>query len=469
VKKEHHFYNHFSLKHVLLTIFIIFSCNSLFAQSKKEKPPLTRILFVFDCSQSMFGRWESGIKMDISKKMLTEALDSLSKIDNLELALRMYGHQSGLKPQRDCKDTKLEVPFSKGNIGKIKQRIKEVQPKGTTPIAYTLEQCGDDFPTCPDCRNIIILITDGVEECDGDPCAVSLALQKKGIILKPFVIGVGLDVEFKKTFECVGNYYDAASESSFRTALDIIITQALNTTTAQVNLLDIKGNPTETNVNMTFYDNKSGIIKYNYIHTINNKGNPDTITLDPVSTYRLVVHTIPAVVKDNIVLTPGKHTIIGLDAPQGDLVLKANGLNEYKTLQYLIRKKGETQTLNVQDINQETRYLVGKYDLEILSLPRLIIKDVEISQSHTTTVQIPQPGIANILSTGPGSGSLYVEEKNELKWIYNLDDNSTRETLTLQPGNYRVVYRSKSAKQSLYTIERIFKIESGGSVTIKLF
>ena len=72
-------------------------------------------------------------------------------------------------------------------------KIKMAQPKGTTPIAYSLEKSGADFPECANCRNIIILITDGEEECEGDPCAVSAALQSKGIVLKPFVIGVGLD------------------------------------------------------------------------------------------------------------------------------------------------------------------------------------------------------------------------------------------------------------------------------------
>ena len=44
----------------------------------------------------------------------------------------------------------------------------------------------------------MILITDGIEECGGDH-AISIALQKKGIVLKPFVIGVGLDFKEPST------------------------------------------------------------------------------------------------------------------------------------------------------------------------------------------------------------------------------------------------------------------------------
>jgi Ca-activated chloride channel family protein len=51
---------------------------------------------------------------------------------------------------------------------------------------------------------------------------------------------------------------------------------------------------------MTFYDEQTGIIRYNYIHTINNKGVPDTIVIDPIGTYHMVVHTIPPVEKHKI-------------------------------------------------------------------------------------------------------------------------------------------------------------------------
>jgi Ca-activated chloride channel family protein len=442
-----------------------------FAQVQKSKKdgPTTRILFVFDCSLSMSKRWEGSTNMDISKRILTQTIDSLSRLDKVEVALRMYGHQSSVQPNRNCKDTKLEVPFFKGNIAALKEKVKSAQPRGTTPIAYTLEQCGTDFPNDPNARNIIILITDGIEECDGDPCAVSAALQSRNIILRPFVIGVGLDENFKKTFDCVGKFFDAKNEKSFQYAMGVIISQALNSTSAQVNLLDSYSKPTETAVNMTFYDMRTGVMKYNYVHTINNRGNPDTIPLDPLSTYKIVVHTIPPVEKDSVELTPGKHTIIGIDAPQGYLSVKANGTNEYKELKYIIRKKGEMQTLLVSDAEKTEKLIVGKYDVEVLSLPRIYLNDIVVSQSKTTTVQIPQPGIANIVLQNLGYGQLFLNEKNSLKLLYNLGENNYKETLTLQPGNYTIVFRPKNAKESIYTITREFKIDSGGSVQVKLF
>lgn len=458
-----------SIKYSLIGLFLLLAVFSFSQGINEKKPkPLTRILFVFDGSQSMYGIWQSDIKINIARKLLSNLLDSLSKVENLELALRVYGHQN-IYPPQVCTDTKLEVPFGKNNSNQIKYRLSLITPKGTTPIAYALEQAGNDFTPCDNCRNIIVLITDGIEECGGDPCAVSEELQKNGLILKPFIIGIGRD--FSDAFNCVGNYFDASSEKQFSKSLDIIINKALNATTTQVNLLDEYGKPTETNVNMTFYDNFSGIIKYNFIHTLNNKGLPDTLMIDPLLTYDIVVHTIPPVKADSIKLTSGKHTIIPVNAPQGYLNLKIGSyINIVKDLQCIIRKAGEVETINVQNFRQKEKYLTGIYDIEVLCLPRIYIDSVTIKQSHTTTIEIPMPGIAVIKKTTYGYGSLYLENNNKLEWIYNFRDNNPyQETLILQPGIYRVVFRSRYSDKSFFTIEKSFSVQSGKSINVKLF
>ncbi len=454
----------------ILGCFIIIAVLGCLGQvpANHEKPkPTTRILFVFDASQSMFGRWQSDTKFNIAVKMFSAMLDSLKTQPNLELALRMYGHQKQFPPQ-DCNDTRLEVPFGKDNVNRIKHVLKTTIPKGTTPIAYSLSQATRDFPPCDNCRNIVILITDGLEECGGDPCAVSLELQKKGILLKPFIIGIGKD--FREQFECVGTYFDASNEKEFRNALKVIISRTLNPTSAQVNLLDAYGKPTETNVNMTFYDNFSGLVKYNFIHSFNAKGLPDTLDIDPLVTYDIVVHSIPPVRKDTVKLTPGKHTTIGVDVPQGFLMFKATGNASLKYLPCVIRKQGTSETVNVQQFDQVEKYLTGKYDAEILCMPRISVYDIDIQQSHTTTVEIPLPGIAVIQKSTNGYGSLYLEGKNGLEWLYNFRDNQQmQETLYLQPGSYTIVFRSKYSNKASYTIEKEFKIEPGQTLNLKLY
>ncbi len=455
----------------VICIFFLFSFFNIYGQSvPKYEPPDTRILFIFDASQSMAGYWEKNRKIDIARKTLISIIDSLEHLENVSMALRLYGHQSPVPPQ-NCEDTRLEVPFGKNNAARIRQELRFIIPKGTTPIAYSLQRGGKDFPPdCDNCRNIIILITDGIEACDGDPCAVSYDLQKSGIVLKPFVIGIGIDEGFKETFDCIGHYYNAAREEKFNEVMEVVISQALNATTAQVNLLDIYGNPTETDVNMTFYDSFSGKIIYNFIHTINNKGNPDTLIMDHLITYKLKVHTIPPVEVDNIKLNVGKHTIIGVDAPQGTLILKTADGQQYRDLQYIVRQAGHSKTLNMQNMYMEEKYLVGLYDIEVPVLPIINLSNVEIKQSNTTTIEIPRPGILTLIKAAPGFGSIYHRTSNKQEeWVCNLNNKIKNESIILQPGKYRVVYRAQNARLTIYTVNKTFEIKSGASIAIQLY
>ena len=433
---------------------------------KQEARQITRILFVFDASQSMYGRWQSDMKINIARKILIEVLDSLEKVPDLQVALRLYGHQHQFPPQV-CDDSRLEVPFAPDNYDKIKLKLNNVIPKGTTAIAYSLEQAINDFPSCDHCRNVIVLITDGIEECDGDPCEASAKLQKNGFVLKPFIIGIGTN--FEKAFNCVGTYFDASTEEKFSSALNVVVSRVLNPTSCQVNLLDANNKPTETNINMTFYDHQTGKIKYNLIHTLNSRGLPDTLNIDPLLTYDILVHTIPPVRVDSIKLNSAKHNIIPISVPQGVLVFKLNSQNEnLKEIRIIVRKQGSHETINVQDIDQPEKYLTGTYSIEVLSLPRIYRDNVDVLQSHTTTVDIPVPGIAAIQKLVKGHGSLFLEKDGDLELIYNFRESELQESLVLMPGNYRAIFRSRYADRSSYTIERSFEVKSGITTNVKL-
>jgi Ca-activated chloride channel family protein len=431
--------------------------------------PTSRILFIFDASNSMAGQWEGAKKIDIAREILMDMVDSLEQMPNVEMGLRIYGHQSPVPPQ-DCSDTKLEVPFSPNNASRIRQKLRFINPKGTTPIAHSLELAPGDFPPCGNCRNIILLITDGVEACDGDPCKVSLRLQRKGIILRPFVIGIGNDPGFRETFNCIGEYYDAPSKKQFREALKVVITQALNATSAQVNLLDSDERPTETNVNVVFYDRFSGVIRYNMIHTINSKGNPDTLTLDHMSTYDVMAQTIPPVVLDSVKLMTGRHNTIGMDAPQGYLLIRTTRGKAYDNEKILVKKKGDPRTINIQEMGNLGKYLVGSYDLEIPIYPLMIVNDVEIRQSYTTTVEIPTPGYVTFASQQPGSGALYqLTGEGDQIWVMNLQENLKNQAYYLQPGAYRIIFRRGDLKSTDFSLVRDFEVESGSAETITFY
>jgi Ca-activated chloride channel family protein len=439
------------------------------AGAQVKSRPVTRILFVFDASNSMNAKYGNGNRIDAAKALFANFIDSLGKISNLEFGLRMYGHQKPFPPQ-DCSDYKLEVPFYKGNTDLIKKKVREVVPKGTTPIAHSLNACANDFPDKPGI-NMIILITDGIEECGGDPCEASRKLQEKGIIFKPFIIGLGITPEQAKAFDCVGEYYDINNPTMFSNIMDVVVTQTLNKTTAQVNLLDISSKPVETDVNMTFYDHYSGSIKYNFMHTINSANVPDTVPLDPMSTYRIVAHTIPPVEVSNIKLTMGKHTVIPMDTPQGMLEVKRDNstYNNNDKVKFIVRKSGDMSTLNVQELNRQEKYIVGTYDIEILTLPRINIENIKLAQSMLQSISLPSAGMVKISTGELGDGSIYLEEKTGLRWVANLSSKETIQTYYLQPGSYRVEFRPKSKKESAYTVEKRFTLNPDDSRTVNMF
>ncbi|MUP16814.1 VWA domain-containing protein [Ancylomarina euxinus] len=436
-----------------------------FPQKIKTVKEKTRILFIFDASQSMNGRWEKSTKMNVARDFLIEMIDSLELESNVEMALRVYGHQSSFPPQ-DCEDTRLEVPFSFDNAGEIRQTLRYLSARGTTPIAYALSKAATDFPESDELvRNIVILITDGVEACDGDPCAVSEDLQKKGIILEPFIIGIGLDKKYKKSFECVGEFLEVSKERNFGGTLNYVISQVLDKTSMQVNLLDENDKPTESNVTMTFYNHTTGKLRYQYMHTMNSMGLPDTLFLDPLITYDITVHTLPKLHSDSVRIEPGKHSVVGFRAVQGKLKITSQRTNLFKNLSCIVKKDAET--INVQAFDYEQKYLVGNYGIELLTLPRIKM-DVNIRASETTVIDIPRPGLVTVFKPTYGPCDLFLKIEGKMVWVCALDSRELRNTLTLQPGNYHLVFRSKTVQLSHYTKKRSFIINSGSSIAVRL-
>ncbi len=454
------------MRYIYFILFISFS----FFISAQKKPAVkfTRILFVFDASKSMVAKHQNTTRMDGAKNLFFKFIDSLSKDKTLMFALRMYGHTVKYPPG-DCKDSKLIVPFGINNIALIKQKVQAATPTGITPIEHSLTEAANDFIDNKT-NNIVILITDGIEECGGDPCNARQKLMTKGIIFKPFIIGIGLTPEQIKTFECVGTFYDYDEQNTFSNITNIIQQQKLNKTSAQVNLLDKNSLPSETNVNTTFYDVGRKEYKYNYLHTMNYQNNPDTLYIDDFPTYKVIAHTIPPTESKEIKLSQGKHTIIPIDAPQGFLTIKRpDGVYNFnERVKCIVRKANDMQTLNVQLLNATEKYITGKYDLEILTLPRIYINQNVIEQSKTNTIEIPNAGVLQVKCLEAGDGCILVKRNNKLEWVCNLS-TQTLQTYYLQPGTYVSTWRAKALKGSIYTVEKKFTITSDNQTIIEFY
>lgn len=439
---------------------------SSFGQTNSKTNKKTRILFLLDGSGSMLANWEGKLRIDIAREILSDIVDSLQSHKNVELGLRVYGHRVD-KAKHDCHDTQLEVPFLANNHSTIKEKLQKIKPKGVTPLAYSLEQAARDFSMNQNYRNVIIIITDGIESCGGNPCKIAYELQKRNIFLKPFVIGIGIDKKFDYQLNCIGKYYNATNKAAFKGILSNVLKKALAFSFVQVDLLDIHNKATETNINISFVNSVTKKVMYNFIHFQNENGISDKVKIDPLVTYDLIVHTTPKVIKKNIQLETGEN-IIRVKSPQGSLAFNKKGYPKFSNLMAVISNKNHS-IINHIPIHDIDKLLIGSYKIEVLTLPRITFKNVKIEQSKTTFLHIPTPGALSIPEDISGFGSLYVVNGKQEKWFYNFRENSSRTHLTIQPGTYKLVFRAKNARGSEYTYVKKFTIQSGSTTTLKLF
>ncbi len=407
-------------------------------------------------------------RIEAAKELLAQAVDSLVGSENLEIALRVYGHQSPITATfQDCNDTKLEVPFGKDNFSRVKGMIKTIKAKGTTPIARSLEAAAEDFPDM-NSRNIIILITDGLEACDNDPCVIAKKLHDKGVVVTPFVIGLGLDLSYLEQFKCIGSYSEAESKSAFKNALKSVVNKALVNTTVEVDLKDITGKPTETDVTLFFYKAGTNQLKYTMQHTINRYGNPDTLILDPSIKYDLIVNTLPRREVYDITIKKNTHNTIPVDAPQGYIRCRLNNATRSYQIESRVTLENNPLTINTQQINATDKYIVGRYTLEVLTLPRLYFT-VQVNQSSVTNIDFEAPGLFTYKSNNTVTGQIFVQNsQGKWDWVCNLDPLTLSGQWNLQPGHYKVSYRQKNIKSSIYSYEQDFRILSNKTTSINL-
>ena len=237
--------------------------------------------------------------------------------------------------------------------------------------------------------------------------------------------------------------------------LQKVIVQALGKTEVRVDLLDQNKKATETDVNVSFENKITNDVLYDYVHFIASNGKPELLKVDPVITYNIRVNTIPAVYKKNISLEGGKLNVIKIDVPQGFLDIKLPSYKEYKSLNAIIRKNGKTihsYTLGKLPL----KLLEGQYELELLTMPR-VIKKIKIVAGETNTVTLPAPGLLNVIENTVGFGSIYkVSSSGRETWIYNFPKTYSGISLAMQPGKYKVVFRSKNAFGADYTSVKYF-------------
>ncbi len=207
---------------ILLIGFIFLNPFVCISQPSIKK---TRILFLMDASSSMTYSWNpSNTRFQVASNILLNIIDSIYAINNeVEFAVRAYGTQYSAQ-EKNCYDTKLEVPFNYQNVSQIKTRLQYIKPFGFSPIAYSLQQASENELNNSSVYDYsIIFITDGGESCNGDICSVFNNLLKNKISIKPYVIGLDKNEKLKNYYECLGNFIEVNTAADINEAIQMIV------------------------------------------------------------------------------------------------------------------------------------------------------------------------------------------------------------------------------------------------------
>ena len=176
---------------------------------------------VVDASKSMWGQIYGRSKMEIAKTTLEEVSYWLP--DDIDLALRAYGNSSPSE-RNNCADSSLLVPFREQNREYVRQAIAGLRPTGQTPIAYALNQAAADFGASQNDRTLV-LVSDGIESCGGDPVTAAYGLREQGIVVHLIGFGLGSAAdEDAASLQAIANasggrYVTAGSAEELKAAL----------------------------------------------------------------------------------------------------------------------------------------------------------------------------------------------------------------------------------------------------------
>jgi len=183
-----------------------------------------RAIIILDASGSMWTQIGGQSRIAIARQTLNDVLKGVP--DNLELGFMAYGHRS----KGSCDDIELMVPPAAGTAGEISAAAAKISPKGMTPLTAAVKQAAELLKYTED-KATVILITDGLETCNADPCALATELEKSGVDFTIDVVGFGLSASEGKQVACLANntggqYFQATDAQG--------LTDALAKTVAQV-------------------------------------------------------------------------------------------------------------------------------------------------------------------------------------------------------------------------------------------
>ena len=187
-----------------------------------EKKAAKNVELILDASNSMWGQIAGTAKITIAKEVLKELIEGLP--DEMNVGLRLYGHRYGLNDGKACQDTELVTPIGLINKAQLTGEVEAITPRGKTPLVYSVLEGIKDFKEIG--SGTIVLISDGVESCDGDIEAIAPALKAAGLDLQVNIVGFDIkEEEARKQLEAIaastgGIYLDAKDSEQLLDSLE---------------------------------------------------------------------------------------------------------------------------------------------------------------------------------------------------------------------------------------------------------
>lgn len=176
-----------------------------------------QVLLMLDASGSMAAVAEDGVpKIDTARTALQRYASQSDSY--IKLGFMVYGHKGNNQESgkaESCAGIEQLVPIGEVQRDTFGATLNQFQPTGWTPIAGALTEAQKSFAGKEGASNRIILVSDGIETCGGDPVAVAQQLAQQDIAVTIDIVGFGIEnsdeaAQLRQIAEVTGGqYYDA--------------------------------------------------------------------------------------------------------------------------------------------------------------------------------------------------------------------------------------------------------------------
>ena len=197
--------------------FLLAFCASLLPVLAAPALAEGKSILVLDASGSMWGQIDGRTKIDIAREALSGVVAELPS--DTVMGLMAYGHRK----KGACDDIELIVEPAAGTGQAIIDAANALQFKGKTPLTESVRRAAEVLRSTEE-KATVILITDGIETCEADPCALGAELEASGVDFTAHVVGFGLTEEEGKKVACLaentgGKYVGAGDLAGLSEAL----------------------------------------------------------------------------------------------------------------------------------------------------------------------------------------------------------------------------------------------------------